>query len=419
MDENTPTESVNQAARLIEVSGVDIIVVSILVLYLGMFITRHIAFLKNNNIPAPVTGGIICSLVVAFLEKFAAIEVTFDLELRDTLLLVFFSTIGLNAKFKMLAAGGKALIVLLALCSVFLVLQDLTGIGVAILAGEHPGYGLMGGSISFAGGHGTAIAWGEEATKAGLEDLAPFGIACATFGLIVGGVIGGPLAGRLIKKHGLEQQAQKAVREEADSARGQEATLFRLSTDDIIGTIFALGVCLGLGELVNRWLFSNDIKLPGFLTAMLVGIVITNASDRTKASLSKPAIDLISDASLLLFLTMSLMSMNLLSLLESASLLMFVVFAQMLATTMFAVFIVFRVMGRDYDAAVISGGFVGMGLGATPVAIANMDAVTRRYGPSPKAFLIIPLVGAFFMDLVNALVIKFFIGMPFWERFIP
>ena len=331
--------------------------------------------------------------------------------------MTFFCTIGLGAKLRMLAAGGKALGILLIGCTVFLVIQDITGIGVALLAGKHPGFGMMGGSISFAGGHGTAIAWGQEAAKANIEGAAEFGIACATFGLIAGGLLGGPIAGRLITRHGLQAQAKAAERADDAESKQEETALTRLGTNDVIGTLLALSVCIGLGEVVNQALFANNIKLPGFLTAMLVGIVLTNGGDLLKVPLSKPTVDLIGDVSLQLFLAMSLMSMNLVALVDQASFLMLLVFAQMFTITWFAVFVIFRIMGRDYDAAVISGGFVGMGLGATPVAIANMDAITRKYGPSPKALLVVPLVGAFFIDLANALVIKFFIGLPFWERF--
>jgi ESS family glutamate:Na+ symporter len=417
MGEGSAKQAADAAVRSIEISGVGIVVLSIAVLYLGSFVMRHVKFLRDNNIPTPVIGGILCSIVVAVLAKTEIAKFTFDLATRDTLLLVFFSTIGLGAKFSVLAAGGKALVTLLIACAVFLFVQNTTGIGVALLAGEHPALGLMGGSVSFAGGHGTAIAWGQEARNAGLQGAAEFGIACATFGLIAGGLLGGPIVGRLIRKRGLCGQAAQIGDNPAVEADAPDTGMVGITTQDVIGTLLALAICLGLGETVNRFLFSNDIKLPGFLTAMMVGIVLTNCADLVGGKLSKPTVDLVGDVSLQLFLAMSLMSMDLLSLANAAGLLLVLLLAQMLAVTLFSVAIVFRVMGRDYDAAVISAGFVGMGLGATPVAIANMDAVTRKFGPSTKAFLIVPLVGAFFIDLTNALVIKFFIGLPFWAQF--
>lgn len=402
--------------HIINISGTQIIVLAIAVLYLGESINKKWLFLEKNSIPTPVTGGLVFSICTALFHYFGDYQLNFELDLRDTLLLIFFSTIGLNAKIKSLISGGKGLVIMILACSLFLVVQDLLGLLMAYIAGAHPGFGLLGGSISFAGGHGTAIAWGEEATKAGLEGAAELGLACATFGLVVGGLIGSPIASRLIKKHKLSApDKDEKTSNDFSVSTAQGSPLHKLTVNDAIGTIFSLGLCLGLGDAVNRYLFTHDIKLPGFLTAMIVGIILTNGADHFKIKFSQPAIDLISGLSLQLFLTMSLMSMDLLSLMESASFLLLVVLGQGLLITVFAVHIVFRLMGKDYDAAVIAGGFMGLGLGATPVAIANIDAITRKFGPSQKALIIIPLTGAFFIDIMNALIIKFFITLPFFQ----
>lgn len=396
----------------IEFTGVGILILSIFVLYLGQFLTRRIALLENNNIPPAVTGGLICSVIVLLLHSFSDLSITFDVNLRDELLLVFFSTIGLGAKFRLLAAGGKALGLLLVCAAVFLIVQNVTGIGLAKLFGAHPGYGLFAGSVSFAGGHGTAIAWGAEAEAAGLVNARELGIAFATFGLIAGGILGGPIAGRLIKRYRLKAPEHHAPTESASQSTLDEPA-FRAS--DVMNTILALAICVALGQAINQYLFAQGVMLPGFLTAMMVGIILTNLSDLVKIKTSKPTIDLIGDVALQLFLSMSLLSMNLMSISQSAGPIVIVLFLQMLVITVFAVYIVFRVMGRDYDAAVICGGFVGLGLGATPVAIANMGAITDKFGPSFKAFLVVPLVGAFFIDLCNALVIKFFLSLPMMQ----
>ena len=354
----------------IEIAGVEFLGLSILVLYLGQFLTRRFSFLERNNIPPAVTGGLLCSIVVALIHAFSDMTITFDMAQRDMLLLVFFSTIGLGAKFRMLRAGGKALGLLLVCASVFLVLQDVTGVGLAMLMGAHPGYGLFGGSVSFAGGHGTAIAWGAEAEAAGLAGARELGIAFATFGLIAGGIIGGPVAGRLIARHRL-QPSERGADHASTAPDDRHAPILRSA--DILNTVLALAICVAAGDLINRLLFSRGVMLPGFLTAMLVGITLTNLADATKVKTSRPSIDLIGDVALQLFLSMSLLSMNLSSLSQAAGPIVIVLFVQMLVITLFAVHIVFRVMGRDYDAAVMSGGFVGLGLGATPVAIANME----------------------------------------------
>lgn len=396
-----------------QIAGVDLVIVSVVVVYLGVFLTRHISVLQNNNIPSAVTGGIITSCIISAIYYFFDIKIIFDMDLRNILLLTFFSTIGLSAKFHKLVAGGKALVVMVGIATVFLFMQDLTGVLMALMLDMHPAYGLFVGSISLAGGHGTAIAWGAEAAKAGLPDAEPLGIACATFGLIVGGLIGGPIAARLIRKNKLlskEVLVEESV-EEVHPGIHQFTTL-----NDILTTVLILSVCLAAGEVVNIWLFERDILLPGFLTAMFVGVLITNVGPRVHLKLAEGLVATWGDVSLQLFLAMSLMSLDLTVLTEGASGLFVALMAQSLLITLFTMFIVFRVMGRDYDAAVIASGFAGMGMGATPVAIGNMNAVTSRFGPSTKAFLVVPLIGAFFIDVANAIVIKFFVSLPLLQQ---
>ncbi len=391
-----------------EMRPIHVLMLSILVLYLGFYLNRKIRFLSEYYIPPAVTGGLICSIIVAVIYAVADLEIAFDMQIRDVLLLVFFSTIGLTAKLRTLAAGGKALAILVLVAAVFLVFQNTTGVLLAMAFDAHPGYGLMAGSISFAGGHGTSIAWGAEAEAAGLEGASAIGIAFATFGLIAGGLLGGPVARWLIQSNRLEPEsaATATAAENADArSDGRAGELFNILT-----AILVLAVCVALGDSVNRFLFEQGVLLPGFLTAMFVGIVITNLSDAFHFEIHPVTIDKFGEVALNVFLAMSLMSMKLWTLATAFGPILVVLMAQMLVITLVVVFGVFRVMGRDYDASVISAGFVGLGLGATPVAIANMNAVTTRFGPSPKAFLVVPLVGAFFIDILNALVIKFFVG---------
>lgn len=396
----------------LQLTGVDVVIIAIAVLWVGNLITRAVPFLSKYSIPIAVTGGLLCSMIVLLVSAFGGPKIVFDMTIRDTLLMVFFTTIGVSAKFSRLAAGGKALGVMALCAGVFLFVQDVTGVLLAKLVGAHPGYGLFAGSVSLAGGHGTAIAWGKEAVAAGLPNAELAGIAFATFGLVAGGVIGGPVSEWLIKRNGLAPSG--GVEEANDDQIADQSDVYSL--ESALGVLFVLAVSLSLGEVINRWLFSNDIKLPGFLTAMMVGIVITNLADRFKRPLPAGQFDKVGEVSLQLFLAMSLMSMDLASLAASFGTIFFVLMIQVIVITLFAVLVIFRVMGRDYDAAVIVGGFCGLGMGATPVAIANMSAVTRKYGPSFKSFLVIPLVGAFFIDLLNALIIKFFIGLPFMQE---
>ncbi len=388
-----------------------VLTLSIIVLFIGFFITKNIKFLRENYIPPSVTGGILCSIIVALIYKFANVEINFDMQIRDILLLIFFSTIGLSAKFKTLVSGGKALLVLTFVAFIFLIIQDATGIGISLLFDAHPAYGLMAGSVSFAGGHGTAIAWGNEAEAAGIAGAGAVGIIFATFGLVAGGILGGPIGKRLITKNNLQSSSNNKTQTQQTHDKSPIEGQSTETLQNTLSVLLVLAVCVQVGHLVNRFLFAEGVLIPGFLTSMFVGIIITNLTDVFKLQLYSAAVDRMSDLSLNIFLSMSLMSMHLWVLAGGAVGVMVALFAQMLVIVFFVSLVVFRVMGRDYDAAVISSGFVGLGLGATPVAIANMTALTSRFGASVKAFLVIPLVGAFFIDILNAAVIKFYINV--------
>lgn len=397
--------------EVLTIDAIDTLIISIGVLALGGFLTRRIGPLERYAIPTAVTGGLIVSLSILAVLSLGGPRIEFELQLRDLFLLAFFSTIGLSAKISRLKSGGKMLGLLVLLSAAFLVLQDITGVGLAWAMGYHPGYGLMAGSVSFAGGHGTAIAWGTSAEAAGLDDAAAVGIAFATFGLVAGGILGGPIGEWLIKRHDLapaHKPAGDAMMEEEDTPAPLEPVTVRRT----LGVILVLAVCVSLGDLVNRYLFDAGVKLPGFLTAMMVGIVITNLADARGKALRLRDYDKVGQVCLQLFLAMSLMSLQLDTLARSMGAILLVLMAQGLVITLFAAFVVFRIMGRSYDAAIITAGFTGLGLGATPVAIANMDALTLKHGPSFRAFLVVPLVGAFFIDILNAITIKAFIALP-------
>jgi ESS family glutamate:Na+ symporter len=309
-----------------------------------------------------------------------------------------------------LLSGGKALVILVVLAAILLFLQDSVGVALATLFGAHPGYGLFGGSVSLAGGHGTAIAWGTLADEAGLKGAADIGLAFATFGLVAGGIFGGPIAEFLIKRHNL-----KPVETTPDTQNVSQASTGKLlpTISDALGTLLLIALCVKLGDFVNQFFTASGVTVPGFLTAMLVGIIIGNICDVSKIRLSSIAIERAGEIGLQLFLSISLMSIQLWTLAGAIGPIVLVLAVQVLVITFFGIFVVFRLLGRDYDAAVIVSGFAGLGLGATPVGIANMTAVTSKHGMSTKAFLVIPLVGAFFIDIVNALMIKFFISLPF------
>ena len=395
----------------IQVDVVDTLILSIIVLFVGNLLTRRVSFLERYSIPQAVTGGIICSLIVLIIVRSGGPKITFDLRLRDMLLLAFFSTVGLSAKFARLAAGGRLLIILVICTGIFLIIQNTVGIILMTLFGAEPAYGLFAGSISFAGGHGTAIAWGNE-----LKDQLPgadvAGIAFATFGLVAGGIIGGPIGERLIKKNNLQVRESDGDKPMMSKKEAVAPSLEPVTMERTLRTVFILAVCISFGDIVNRFFTESGVKLPGFLTSMMVGILITNLADIRKKEIRQYDFDKVGEVALQLFLAMSLMSMDLNALAKGINAVLIILFVQVIVITCFAALVIFRLVGKNYDGAVISAGFTGLGLGATPVAIANMNAITRKHGPSFKAFLVVPLVGAFFVDILNAVIIKFFLGLP-------
>ncbi|MFG0283607.1 MAG: sodium/glutamate symporter [Phycisphaerales bacterium JB039] len=387
------------------------LVIAIAVLWMGTFLTRKSSFLTRFNIPASVTGGIVCSAIIAGIYFLRDTRITFNLELRDTLLLAFFSTIGLSARLRLLLEGGKLLAILLVAAVVILILQDLAGMLIAVAFGVHPGYGLMAGSISFAGGHGTSITWGQLAEEHGLENATDLGLACATVGLIAGGLIGGPIAENLIRRRQLTGNPDSEACTTNPETKEKTGPV---SLDGVLDALWLLAVCIGLGRLGHTGLAEAGITLPTFLPCMFVGIVLTNLMDLLKIRPNIASIGLCSDVSLQLFLAMSLMSMQLWTIAAAVGPIIVVLGTQVALMAAFARFVIFHISGKSYDSAVMAAGFAGLGLGATPVGIANMRAVTSRFGASPTAFLVIPLIGAFFLDIANALIIQGFVALPFF-----
>ncbi len=396
------------------------LIIAILTLFLGKFLNRKITFFRSYNLPEPVTGGVFVSLIFGGLYFLFKAETNFDLSGRDSLLIVFFTTIGLNAKISTLIAGGRPLLILLVAALGYLIIQNLTGIAVISFTDEPLSTGVLGGSISLSGGHGTAIAWAPTlADNYGISKASEIGIACATFGLILGGLIGGPIAKHLITKYQLkpsdpnEKHLVGIPCEDCDSNNNDDH--FReINVDTVLTCLLTISVAIGLGLGLNEIAESFGLQLPNFVTCLFAGIILTNLLPTLFKKIPWPtgskSLALISDLSLSLFLAMSLMSLQLWTLLDLAGPILVLLVAQVIVITLWVMFVIFPAMGRNYDAAIIASGYAGLGLGATPTAIANMTAVTTRFGPSPQAFLIVPLVGAFFIDLANAFVIQQFLN---------
>jgi ESS family glutamate:Na+ symporter len=384
---------------------------AILVLALGKFLNRRVQILRNFNIPEPVSSGLLVCLLLAAVHALTGTAVGFDLQTRDFLLLYFFAGIGLNSDFKTLVSGGKPLLILLGLTIGFQFLQNFTGVGVAKLMGLEPVIGLLGGTVSLIGGHGTAIAWAPVFVEEyGVANAMEIAIACATVGLVLSSLMGGPIARILIARHRL-QPAPPAELDVGVSFQESE-TKPDINSFAFLRTLFWLNMSLVLGQVIQQFLESVGAGLPLFVCCLFGGIILTNSVPRL-LRIEWPArsrsLAIISDMSLGVFLAMSLMSLQLWTIIDLAGPIIFLLGAQFIVAFLFALFLVFRLMGRDYEAAVICSGFGGISLGATPTAMANMTAVSQKFGPAHRAFIIVPLVSGFFVDISNALIIRRFL----------
>ncbi|WP_017296233.1 sodium/glutamate symporter [Geminocystis herdmanii] len=389
------------------------ILIAILVLYIGKYLTKKIGFLQNFNIPDAVSGGVLASLFFGILYAIFQLQVEFSLNIRDALLIIFFTTIGLSSKLKTLLQGGKPLLILLGVAVSFLFLQNLTGLAVASIMGLDKRIGLISGSISLSGGHGTTIAWAPIFRETyGIENALEIGIASATFGLVLGGLIGGPVAQWLIVKNKLKMNDSE---ENLTVGIKREQQNIKIDYDTMLYSLFVLGITIGVGLQINYLVSLMGVKLPDFVACLLAGIILTNTIPLIFKKLpwptDTPSLALIADVSLGLFLAMSLMSLQLWTLAGVGGSIVILLLAQFLLSIIYTTFLVFPIMGKDYNAAVIASGYVGLSLGATPTAIANMTAVTEKFGASAQAFIIVPLVGAFFIDIVNAFVIQRFLNL--------
>jgi ESS family glutamate:Na+ symporter len=390
------------------------VTLGIIVLFVGKRLNDRIAFLREFSIPEPVTGGLLFSVLFGIVYATTGVAVEFSLGARDILLVYFFTTIGINASLKDLLAGGKPLVVLLVITIAYMVIQNLTGISVAALFDLPTPAGLLGGTVSLIGGHGTAIAWAPRiAEDYGIANAMEIGIACATFGLILASLMGGPIAKFLINRHNLTPEEV----ETQDVGLSHEESKAGIGSMDFLDAILAIHVSVILGLFLNEGLDKLGLKLPMFVTCLFAGIVLTNLVPKnfprfsgTQWPTRTPAMAVIADIALGTFLAMSLMSMQLWTLIDLAGPIFTILAAQFAIAVAINIFVVFRVMGRNYDAAVVCSGFGGISLGSTPTAMANMSAVTKRYGASNLAFIVVPLVCAFFIDLVNALLIPFFLA---------
>ncbi|QPF76349.1 sodium/glutamate symporter [Roseateles sp. DAIF2] len=377
---------------------------AVLVLLVGTLLNRRIGLLSRYNIPDPITGGLLFALLASIALSAAGLKLAIDQTLKPVLLLMFFAGVGMCADLRMLKRGGKALVIFLLVLFPYILVQNGVGIAVAKLLDQHPIFGLVGGSITLVGGHGTGAAYAERFAEVNnLQSVMELSMTVATMGLIVGGIIAGPVAQYLIKRHGLRSQAGDAATPEpaAETAAAKPP----------IATVGMVGALAGIlsAVLAGQWLAARfadaPVTIPSFLWCMMLGVLIRNVLPFAGARFDDRASDLISSVCLSLFLVMTMMALNLVEVALSAGPFLLMIAAQAAVIVFYTVFVCFRFMGRDYEAAVSSAALIGFNMGSTATAMANMQAITARYGPAPQSYLIVPLAGAFFIDLMNAVVL--------------
>lgn len=382
--------------------------VAVLVLLLGNYLKKKIYFLQKFCIPAPVIGGLIFAIMTCICYVTGIAEFYFDDTLREVCMVFFFTSVGFQANLKVLKSGGKSLIVFLGLVIVLIILQNLTAVGLAKLLNLNPLIGMCTGSIPMVGGHGTAGAFGPVLEDLNIKGATTICTAAATFGLIFGSLIGGPLGKRLIEKHSL----LNTTANEDDSLLVEDEKKHERHTNMYADAVFQLILAIGVGTIFTMLLTKTGLTFPIYIGAMLAAALMRNICEYTGiATIHMGEINDLGGISLSLFLGMAMITLRLWELASLALPLVILLAAQVLLIIIFTYVIEFNIMGRDYDAAILVSGTCGFGTGATPNAMANMQAVCDQYVPSIKAYLLIPLVGSLFADFLNSLVITFFINL--------
>ena len=382
--------------------------VAVLVLLLGNYLKKKIYFLQKFCIPAPVIGGLIFAIMTCICYVTGIAEFSFDDTLREVCMVFFFTSVGFQANLKVLKSGGKSLIVFLGLVIVLIILQNLTAVGLAKLLNLNPLIGMCTGSIPMVGGHGTAGAFGPVLEDLNIKGATTICTAAATFGLIFGSLIGGPLGKRLIEKHSLLNTSAN----DDDSLLVEDEKKHERHTNMYADAVFQLILAIGVGTIFTMLLTKTGLTFPIYIGAMLAAALMRNICEYTGiATIHMGEINDLGGISLSLFLGMAMITLRLWELASLALPLVILLAAQVLLIIIFTYVIEFNIMGRDYDAAILVSGTCGFGTGATPNAMANMQAVCDQYVPSIKAYLLIPLVGSLFADFLNSLVITFFINL--------
>jgi ESS family glutamate:Na+ symporter len=382
--------------------------------FLGLFLVRRVAWLQRYSIPVPVVGGVLFAVAAAFAGLVAHVQFGVDPSPKDPLLLAFFATLGLGADVRSLARGGKKLVVLLVLFVLVMFMQDAIGLILARMLDLHPLVGLMAGSISLVGGHGTAAAYAANFTDVrNLQGALELGMAAATAGLVLGSLLAGPVAERLMRRAAASSSGTRADSVSTANSAAENPVFVPITSEQLLFVLMVCLVCIGAANAVHGWMKGTGILLPDFLWALLIGMVVRNVAALLRIEgINDRAVQAVGSVSLSLFLVIALMGLRILDLATLAGPLLLIIAVNAVATAAFAYFITSRAMGGDYDAAVVSAGQVAACLATTAVGMSVMQTLTERHGPSPLAFLLVPIVGAFFADIANAAVLQVYFALP-------
>ncbi len=392
----------------IKLDMIQTLTVAVCAYYLGSWLKKKISIFQKFCIPAPVIGGLIFAIVNLIFSQTGVGQVQLDTTLQSPCMLIFFTSIGLTASWKLI----RVVIFFLASFAL-IILQDLVGIGITKILDTNPLLGLIAGSVTMTGGHGTGATWAvvfEE--QFGMTSANTITMAAATFGLIGGSLIGGPVGRKLIVKNNLkpaEADLKRSNEDLTEDVLAATSERFKINSKTMFDTLAIICICMGIGTIIEKSFKAIGITMPIYIGAMIIGAIIANIGEKTgKFQINLDCNDILGNSALNIFLSMALISLKLWELKAVAGPLLIILFTQVIMMALYAMFVTFRVLGRDYDAAVISAGHCGFGLGATPNAMANMDSVTSTFGPSPTAYLVLPIVGAFLVDFANSLTITIF-----------
>ena len=383
-----------------------------LVYFGGIQLRKRITWLDRLNIPAAVVGGLVFTTLVVLLRQWS-VTIQLDTSMQATLSVAFFTSIGMGASLALLRRGGLQVLVFLVLATLFCLVQNFLGIAIASGFGENPLLGVMAGSVTLVGGPATGLAFAPVFEEAGLKGAGPLALTAATAGIVCGGLVGGPVGTYLIRRFGLTSATRSAVETRAELEAAPETLMVEVDREDsaFVRNLVVLGLAMGIGSLVSAKIQSLGITLPAYIGAMLVASVLRNLDDVTGwFRIDVRAMEFAGNLALNIFLVVALMNLKLWELAGLALPLFVILVAQVIVVVLFALTVSFRVMGKDYESAVMAGGFIGFVLGTTANAVANMRALVARFGAAPRAFLVVPLVGAFFIDFANAIIITFFVN---------